>query len=921
MGAAAYVGRIGGLAVALGVGAAVLTGYGVAAAATGSAESGSSASAGGSAGSSPGGADSPTAGASTQSGATADGADGNDDAGQENDASHGMGAEGAAGEDGDVAEGDLDADVEEGGLGGDVEEGGLGGDVDLDGDAGGGDAGGGDEVGGDAPVEYGVEPEKPGDNSSNHDPAEETDSAASAVATSSAALTVEVDDAELAAERQVEALQWLATPEAVAGRSATEPTAPADQTPVGQAPASSAANVPNAALTEIVGLLSPFAGGGPATPPMNSPMEWAMAAAARRELVSGPVSVNPVLEFVDGVIYGDIGATDSRGNPLVYTVIGDPSQGGKVTLNADGTFSFLPDLSVVDSGGTEQFTVMVSERTGLVRFLEQIPILGDFVQPIVLGLQQIPILGALLQPIIGYRLIAPIDVNVGELVPVGAPVAFTTMVTSFDLVQISTNFFPASGLLAGQTASTVLNGPGLGTAGNIDPASETVVGDLVPGLVPLREAGYNVVTWDPRGEFASGGVLQLDNPFFEGRDVQAILDWVATRPETLLDGPGDPVVGMVGGSYGGGIQLVVAGIDDRIEAIVPVIAWNSLNEALYPSEAFKTGWSTLLGLALLEAEARINSEIYPAIIQGDLLGFLNETQQAILASSGPTVLVSSITAPTLLIQGTADGLFTLAQAVTNALLLEAAGTPVEMIWACGGHGVCLDPLNPLQTPLLIDSTLAWLDKYVNGNELVPTGPRFEWFDQNGDYHFSELLPSDSAFYGEPIVVTGSGGFLPILPLLGGSGPQTQSPTPLLVSPALASEAALAINVEVPAPESTVQIVGAPELTITYSGLGTSRHIYGQLVDEITGRVLGNLVTPIPVTLDGRTHTVSIDLEQIAYTMAPDSQLKLQLVGSATPYENLLQLGFINVEAVELALPTVAAEVGGVAGLTVGMAVA
>ena len=160
-----------------------------------------------------------------------------------------------------------------------------------------------------------------------------------------------------------------------------------------------------------------------------------------------------------------------------------------------------------------------------------------------------------------------------------------------------------------------------------------------------------------------------------------------------------------------------------------------------------------------------------------------------------------------------------------------------------------------------------------------------------------------------------------LPLLGGSGPQTQSPTPLLVSPALASEAALAIDVEVPSPEATVQIVGAPELTITYSGLGTSRHIYGQLVDETTGLVLGNLVTPIPVTLDGRTHTVSIDLEQIAYTMAPDSQLKLQLVGSATPYENLLQLGFINVEAVELALPTVAAEVGGVAGLTVGMAVA
>jgi ABC-2 type transport system ATP-binding protein len=50
-------------------------------------------------------------------------------------------------------------------------------------------------------------------------------------------------------------------------------------------------------------------------------------------------------------------------------------------------------------------------------------------------------------------------------------------------------------------------------------------------------------------------------------------------------------------------------------------------------------------------------------------------------SSGPTVLVSAITAPTLLIQGTADGLFTLAQAVTNALRLDANGVPVDMIWA------------------------------------------------------------------------------------------------------------------------------------------------------------------------------------------------------------------------------------------------
>ena len=33
---------------------------------------------------------------------------------------------------------------------------------------------------------------------------------------------------------------------------------------------------------------------------------------------------------------------------------------------------------------------------------------------------------------------------------------------------------------------------------------------------------------------------------------------------------------MVGASYGGGIQLVTAAIDNRIDAIVPTIAWHAL---------------------------------------------------------------------------------------------------------------------------------------------------------------------------------------------------------------------------------------------------------------------------------------------------------------------------------------------------------
>ncbi len=41
--------------------------------------------------------------------------------------------------------------------------------------------------------------------------------------------------------------------------------------------------------------------------------------------------------------------------------------------------------------------------------------------------------------------------------------------------------------------------------------------------VPLLGRGYNVVTWDPRGEFVSGGTIQLDSEEFENFDIYSYL--------------------------------------------------------------------------------------------------------------------------------------------------------------------------------------------------------------------------------------------------------------------------------------------------------------------------------------------------------------------------------------------------------------
>jgi ABC-2 type transport system ATP-binding protein len=673
-------------------------------------------------------------------------------------------------------------------------------------------------------------------------------------------------------------------------------------------------------------VLNPFAGDAPAAPVGDPPATWVLLAAARREFSgatatlapAGPITVNPTLTFDDGIIYGSTNAVDAKGLPLAYTVILNPSEGGKITFvpeAAAGTFSYLPYATVLSSG-TEKFSMMVSETTAFETALGAVPLVGDLVQPIAMLVYQIPGLNTALEPLFGATIVVPFTAEPSALNPTGAPAAFTVKVISFDGTPISTNFFPASGLKSGDGANTILEGPGLGSAGTTDPLSTDGMLDipgLVPGIAPLREAGYNVVTWDPRGEYASGGVLQLDSPEFEAKDVSKIIDFVLARPETK----NHQHIGMVGGSYGGGIQLISAVTDKRIDAIVPGIAWNTLNSSLYPKDVFKTGWGSLLILDLLEAGATINPQIYEGVITGALLGFLTESQQKLLARSGTGTNVGKITAPTLLIQGTADGLFPLQEAVTNQELLTAAGTTVKMIWFCGGHGACLNPASPIQQKLILDNTLAWLDQYVNQDPTKPADdiPNFQWVDQNGEFFSSDLMPSDPLFQGAPISATGPGGVLPIVPIIGGSGPQLLTLggslgllEDALVSFASAALAHNAIGVTAPVPTGT-KVVGAPELTFTYSGLGTARTLYAQVVDDKTGLVLGNLATPIPVTLDGGTHTVTTELgtlNSIAYTAAsPGSTLTIQLVSSATQYENLTAYGAIHVSDMKLSLPTVA----------------
>ncbi|MBB3749171.1 ABC-2 type transport system ATP-binding protein [Mycolicibacterium sp. BK634] len=665
----------------------------------------------------------------------------------------------------------------------------------------------------------------------------------------------------------------------------------------------------SAALTTALhDALGPLTGGLPAAP-SDSPLALAFAAAQRRvnaAALANPIIIAPTLDINNGIIDGTTGANLTG---LTYTLISGPDKGGKITFSASGdvnyvpgNFSYLPNQSALSGAVNEQFKILVAQKTQFDQILESIPILGGLAGQVIVVLHQTPILGDLLAPIIGYSQIATF--NSTDVLPATDPVAYTYKVSSFDGTLISVNWFPKLGLTGSDTAPTILDGPGLATPGQTDPYTQYGIGGLTPGVELLRD-NYNVVTWDPRGEFASGGVLQLDNPFFEGRDVSAILNWVAGLDNSLIDGPNDPRVGMVGGSYGGGIQLTSAATDPRIDAIVPGISWNSLNNSLYPDGAFKTSYASLLLLSLVLSQARINNQIYLGIITGDLIGLLSQTAQAVLSSSGPTSLLNQLKAPTLLIQGTVDVLFTLQQAIDNAqtIIGNPYGTPVKMIWFCGGHGVCLT--NDGYANPNLASTFAWLDYYVkDGNTTgTPDIPNFQFTDQYGTWFKSDYLPTaDSDLFGTPVQVVSDapGGTLGIVPIIGGSGPAPQASIPYSLG--LASKASNAINVDVPTDPGAVYI-GAPTLTFNYQGLGTSRFVYAQLVDNQTGLVVGNLVTPVAVTLDGGQHSATINMENIVYNVAnPGDDLTLQITSSATAYERFTAFGVINISDINLTLP-------------------
>ena len=235
----------------------------------------------------------------------------------------------------------------------------------------------------------------------------------------------------------------------------------------------------------------------------------------------------------------------------------------------------------------------------------------------------------------------------------------------------------------------------------------------------LADRGYAVLTWTARGL----------RPQRRRRSTWTARTTRSATPSGCSTGwppartcaptrAGDPRVGVVGGSYGGGAGAAAgrpgpAGRrdrpDDHLERPGPrrscrrppasrrptacsrragpasSSAAAAASAPPVPNAGAAGGAAEPASPAADPACGRFAADVCAAYLPIATTGRADPAAVALLRRSSPASVLDRIKAPTLLIQGEADTLFPLTEADANARGIAATGTPVRVAWFTGGH--------------------------------------------------------------------------------------------------------------------------------------------------------------------------------------------------------------------------------------------
>lgn len=504
-------------------------------------------------------------------------------------------------------------------------------------------------------------------------------------------------------------------------------------------------------------------------------------------------------------------------------------------------------------------------------------------------------------------------VSSGALAPPAAAVDPAVTITnhvvpSFDGTPLEVTLFVPDGASASSPVPLVLRGHGFaehrqrtldGGAGGFAVLVAAGFSGMLPELV---RAGYAVLTWDARGFGCSGGEAQLDDPEVEGRDVSALIDWAAANAPIAFEAPGDPVVGMTGESYGGGVQLAAASRDPRIDALVPTMTWSDLEYAAFPG-----GVAKLFTIALIVAAGSATGTVEgldPTCLSGPQTGSVSPTLatlglEAIATDQIPEALraytaarsltgygaAHPVAIPTLAVEGSTDTIFPIRQGLGIYEHVRAQGAPAKLLVTCGGHGTCSQNyIGGTDFPYMFDTIVRWFDRHLKGDTSVDTGPPVEYHSNTGEWRrLSRPDPPDAI----SAAVQGAVVTVPVLDpvdpvpfltrlLLDGEVDASKAP----YTAAQVSDAGDPRAMTVPlaeAGETPIRMFGLPTVHLTISGTGgPTTNLYVKLVDRELSEVV-NLqegvvrapVGPVPASVD-------VTMPGVAYTLEPGHHLDLQI---------------------------------------------
>lgn len=311
---------------------------------------------------------------------------------------------------------------------------------------------------------------------------------------------------------------------------------------------------------------------------------------------------------------------------------------------------------------------------------------------------------------------------------------FQVRITTHDGKKLAATVYQPK-LAPGQSAPLVIATHGFGGFRAKRPLS--IYGKtMITGEAALAawKSGYWVVFYDQRGWGQSQGVVEMMSPEHEIKDVSTVIDWSLKHLPAIHTLPdGSPAIGMIGESYGGGVQTLASFSEPRLKALVPIASWHDLN-ALAPNQHMKTAWGFYLlvpgGISsgfdtgfMIKKPMRSG---FSGTLSSDAANMLYERSPAYHCDQG-----AKPQADALFVQGFRDTIFPMQEALDNQRCFHDAGRDARLLAIQGGHILPWPVQKWSGKPLfntekkircgdyqgkLKDTIVAWWDEKLRGEE-------------------------------------------------------------------------------------------------------------------------------------------------------------------------------------------------------------